>query len=99
MQLQEAQKKEPETEGFPFEGGQGERMGTEPTSTAQVLSRQVPKLAFRCSSFVSLHASVVVEVYDFLLYWHFIFRIIISYAQNVYNFKITSWLLLFFCLS
>ncbi|XP_054569062.1 nuclear valosin-containing protein-like isoform X2 [Eptesicus fuscus] len=40
MQLQEAQKKEPEMEGFPFEGGQGERMGTEPTSTAQVLSRQ-----------------------------------------------------------
>nr|KAF6302579.1 nuclear VCP like [Pipistrellus kuhlii] len=35
MQLQEAQKQEPEAEGFPSEGGQGERMGAEPTSTAQ----------------------------------------------------------------
>ncbi|XP_014395426.1 PREDICTED: nuclear valosin-containing protein-like isoform X2 [Myotis brandtii] len=40
MRLQDAQKKEPETEGFPREGGQGERMGTEPTYTTQVLSRQ-----------------------------------------------------------
>uniref|UniRef100_G1QAF4 Nuclear valosin-containing protein-like n=1 Tax=Myotis lucifugus TaxID=59463 RepID=G1QAF4_MYOLU len=35
MRLQDAQKKEPETEGFPCEGGQGERMGTEPTYTTQ----------------------------------------------------------------
>ncbi|XP_070257259.1 nuclear valosin-containing protein-like isoform X2 [Myotis yumanensis] len=40
MRLQDAQKKEPETEGFPCEGGQGERMGTEPTYTTQALSRQ-----------------------------------------------------------
>ncbi|XP_023603844.1 nuclear valosin-containing protein-like isoform X1 [Myotis lucifugus] len=40
MRLPDAQKKEPETEGFPREGGQGERMGTEPTYTTQVLSRQ-----------------------------------------------------------
>lgn len=46
---------------------------------------------------VILQASVdVVKVYDFLFYWHFIFRIITSYTQNVYNFKSTSWG--FFCL-
>lgn len=52
MRLQDAQKKEPETEGFPREGGQGERTGTEPTYTTQVLSRQVPALPFKCSSSV-----------------------------------------------
>ncbi|XP_006761321.1 PREDICTED: LOW QUALITY PROTEIN: nuclear valosin-containing protein-like [Myotis davidii] len=40
MRLQDAQKEEPETEGFPREGGRGERMGTEPTYTTRVLSSQ-----------------------------------------------------------
>ncbi|MBV96915.1 Nuclear valosin-containing protein-like, partial [Eschrichtius robustus] len=35
MKLQEQQKKNPETEGSPSEGGQEERIGTEPTSETQ----------------------------------------------------------------
>lgn len=98
MRLQDAQKKEPETEGFPCdEGGQGEGVGTEPTCTAQVLARQVPKLPSSVPHCVASPASVaVVEVYDFLLYWHLSFRIILSYAQNVYNFKITGCLVVVF---
>ncbi|XP_036210803.1 nuclear valosin-containing protein-like isoform X1 [Myotis myotis] len=40
MRPQDAPKEEPETEGFPREGGRGERTGTEPTYTMRVLSRQ-----------------------------------------------------------
>ena len=42
MKLQEQQKKSPEIEGSPSEGGQEERIGTEPTSETQVLSLPVP---------------------------------------------------------
>lgn len=38
MKLQEQQQKNPEIEGLPSEGGQEERIGTEPTSKTQVLS-------------------------------------------------------------
>lgn len=52
MRLQDAQKEEPETEGIPRKGVQGERTGTEPTYTTRVLSSQVPTLPFRRSAFV-----------------------------------------------
>lgn len=42
MTLPEQQEKDPETEGPPSEGGQEERIGTEPTSKTQVLSIQIP---------------------------------------------------------
>lgn len=42
MTLREQQRKDPETEGLPSEGGQEERVGTEPTSKTQVLSIQIP---------------------------------------------------------
>lgn len=59
MKLQEQQKKDPETEGLPSEGGREERAGTEPTSETQVLSVQGLTLSFKGFYFVLSYKQVL----------------------------------------